>query len=309
MTQGESPTFTDMGMGDCQYNGTFMPCSMAYIFEGYDSPYMGDWGTFFSKRHRLPFEADGKYRYAKNNPMYIANDILRQNRTNPPRGLGDPERPERELYEAGYLSFLLGSGPPPRHKPWYIVGFNNSQRKTIDDQVRSMYGNEACDKAFEAAGLESLTTMMNKGSLVFVYDGLLLDSGNDSSWLGDSYLRSRFLDLFSPSLTVRGAAHRGPYKGNYYISLRRTAFTNTGDTAINIIIHELIHAGGARHDMNPISVPTYEVRGGNYSPVRVIRKGNQMVKPKHDLEWLNFENGEYVGHYDKIIKACQPPKK
>ncbi|MBX3292149.1 MAG: hypothetical protein KF881_04545 [Acidobacteria bacterium] len=122
MTTGESPTFTDMGMGDCQYNGTFMPCSMAYIFEGYDSPYMADWGTFFSKRHRLPFEADGKYRYAKNNPMFIANDILRQNRTDPPRGLGDPERPERELYEAGYLSFLLGA-----------------QNKTVEDAIRSIF--------------------------------------------------------------------------------------------------------------------------------------------------------------------------
>ena len=79
LSPNETLPFTDMGMGDCQVNGTFMPCSMAQMM-GDGMAGLGDFsnsGSFFSRGTYLPIEATGRIPYAKNNPLSIAHEALR----------------------------------------------------------------------------------------------------------------------------------------------------------------------------------------------------------------------------------------
>ncbi len=195
------------------------------------------------------------------------------------------------------------------HKPWYIFGFDGSKERLINDQVKSMYENNACSKAFEAAGLKSVRTMMDQAQLTFVHARTVLDESKSEQWSPDTNLSSQMRDMFRASVYYNGVTPPGGYNGNYYVGLRDRAFGGDDGAPIDIIIHELIHAGGASRDESPIPNRLY------FPPDRAgtacSRGGWGIVgerKPKHDLEYLNFKHGTYTGAYDKIIRACQPKK-
>ncbi|MBX3292728.1 MAG: hypothetical protein KF881_07545 [Acidobacteria bacterium] len=62
MTQGETPTFTDTGMGDCSGSGILGPCSVDDIFGG---------SFFFSHNWDLPFEVKAFRRNSRDNPRLL----------------------------------------------------------------------------------------------------------------------------------------------------------------------------------------------------------------------------------------------
>ncbi len=195
-----------------------------------------------------------------------------------------------------------------QQQSWFIVGFSDEQFKIIQDQVKFIYSSEACSKAFEAAGLQSVNTMMNSGSLVFVHEGLLGSSTNNSQWGGDENMRKGLLEPYKNKL-IDGQSAVGAYEGRYYVSLGNRAFTGWDDTPIHIIIHELIHAGSINGSGagNKARIPLEDIvhligKTGEEG----LRETNRSKTPAHDLEWLNYKDGKYTGIYDEIIKNCTP---
>ena len=191
-------------------------------------------------------------------------------------------------------------------KPWAIVGFDPEKKKIIEDQVNWMYDTDACSKAFEAAGLQSVKSMRDSGQMIFVHERTVVDESKRGLWSPDTNLSSQMRDMFLASVYYNGVTPPGGYNGNYYVGLRDRAFGGDDGAPIDIIIHELIHAGGAKRDESPIPNRVY------FPPDRAgtawSRGGWGIVgerKPKHDLEGLNFKDGKYTGAYDNIIRACQ----
>lgn len=174
-----------------------------------------------------------------------------------------------------------------------------------------MANSSVCSKAFENAGLTSVSSMIDTGNLIFVREGLLQSPTNNNSWLGSEELRTGMNAEFKKSLTVNGATPVGQVNGNYYVSLRIRTFTGKDDTPKNIIIHELIHAGGASGSYDSFSYEVVEPKttfGKNQLPIANPNQGRKEMRtlfPKHDLEWMNYKDGKYVGVYDQIIKNCQ----
>jgi YD repeat-containing protein len=194
------------------------------------------------------------------------------------------------------------------NKEWSISGFTKEQKTIIQDQVMSMYLSDACAKAFEAAGLQSVKTMMNSGNLRIFHKEILGSSTNNSQWAGNEDMRKKMLAIWNKDYEYSGLTAVGPQKGNYYVSFSNRTFTGWEDTTINIIIHELIHAGG-KEGARPTDIP-------NVYNVPLIGKkqwGNidfSSASGKHDLASMNYNSkGEKTKLYDNIIAACQPTAK
>lgn len=200
----------------------------------------------------------------------------------------------------------------PDHKPWYVVGFTEAQFKVVNDQVKSMYGNEKCKKAFEAAGLRSVTSMMNSGgSLTLVHDSVMKDESQRESWAPDTNLSSQMKEAFQDPY-ASGITPPGGYKGNFYVGLRDRTFNGSDDTAVNIIIHELIHAGSV-NGSGVGNKDTFRIEDRIFYNGKTgfeTSRSAQFIDPRsnsaRDLSWMNYKDGKYTGAYDAIIKACQP---
>ena len=105
LTVGQTPTFDNQDVGDCQFNGTFMPCSLAYFMEGGNSFLADSFAT------GLPVQAGSRYHQGRNNPMGIANSIRREfefGLANGPFYYVDG-RPRGASYSQFDLAILLGS--------------------------------------------------------------------------------------------------------------------------------------------------------------------------------------------------------
>lgn len=183
-----------------------------------------------------------------------------------------------------------------QRKEWYAVGFSKDEYRQINEQVNSMYNNPECSKAFEAAGLRSVHSMMNSGHVVFVHKRLLGRMANNASWLGNETFRTSILAGFDEYPLAADVTLIGQQRnGNYYSGLSGRAFGGAIDTVPRVIVHSLIHAAGrpgSGADVTDVytlpSIPPL-----TQDPIVVTRTR----KPAHDLEYMGPA-------YERIMKAC-----
>lgn len=168
----------------------------------------------------------------------------------------------------------------------------------------------ACSKVFEDTGLVSVKSMVfGDTSLIFVHNKLLGTMANNGKWSGTEEVRTTIrggwdLHPFGADVTIVGAV-----EGKYYVCLQGTSFNGSIDTVPRVIIHSLIHAGGAKGNSEEISEYIYfpaDRAGTKTTPsaTGVIRR-----RPKHDLEWMNYKENktnQYTGVYDGIMEKCTP---
>jgi hypothetical protein len=200
-----------------------------------------------------------------------------------------------------------------RHNDHYSIGFSNTQKTLIDSTIKFIYDSTACAAAFENAGLNSYKTLAKTGHYVFVRAGVIGDSKQNGSWLGNEAIRTRFENGWNDESTVNSRngqtipADDPIRNGNYYTALKNIVFENGNTFAIQLIIHEIIHSAGAPGNTDTIDAVT------NYSlfGYKIYSRGTPvkpLEQPSVDLTYLNFATGKdgKTGLYDAIISACTP---
>ena len=205
--------------------------------------------------------------------------------------LFNPSRNEAQAVESRAASYLISSGGDLVNgffvnvgiaSTLNIVGFNSSQFNQINNQVAFMYYSKACASAFKAAGLTPVNEMIDNGGLSFVHNNLLGKMANNSKWQGTESTRIGIRNGFEAHAYTADVTLVGPDASSdrYYVGLNENSFNNSVDTPPRVIVHALMHAGGARGESGPLP-------GGKHARKR-----------EHDLSQMN------PAKYEQMMKNC-----
>lgn len=208
-----------------------------------------------------------------------------------------------------YSFYKIPLGTNLIEQKYAIVGFSESEYQQVNKQVLFMANTAACSQVFEDAGLISVNSMIFNGELVFVRFNLLTSSENNSKWGGSEQMRVLLDDQwrahpFSGDVTPAGPQDE---KYKYIVSLKRASFDNSVDTVPRVIIHALIHAGGAIGKDTKTAITTTEsltrIPGQRFPTAPVKTKTTTEIVPKtpyeHDLVWMGRK-------YERIMEVCTP---
>lgn len=183
---------------------------------------------------------------------------------------------------------------PRAEKEPKFVGISEERTARLRELL-NFAQNDECEKAFKAAGIETIRDQIVNG-ITIIAQNILQNPYDDKRWApNEKFARAmRSAAFWHPN--ALDISQEGAYEGRCYTSITDRGFNENGDFLSVTLIHALIHTGG-KEGRNSVVVtePIYNGKTGQ------ITTDNHSVitGARHDLEYLGAA-------YDRVIEACTP---